>query len=430
MQETLILKRRMGNPDSHTLSRALEAGAYRASKKAFAMTPEEVVALVKDSGLRGRGGAGFPTGLKWTFLPKNRIVAYLCVNADESEPGTFKDRLLLEKDPHLVIEGILIACHAIRCEHAYLYIRGEFCLPYERLRAAVDEAYEAGLLGRSAHGDGLSIDLTIHRGAGAYICGEETALLNSIEGKKGQPRIKPPFPTNVGLFGKPTVINNVETLANLPFILENGVEAYRALGTEKSPGTRLMSVSGHVERPGVYEVVHGIPMRALIEELAGGVRGGRRLKAVIPGGSSTPVLTAEEAYSINVDFESVQSVGSMLGSGGCIVMDETTDMVWALDKLAHFYAHESCGQCTPCREGSGWIAEIVHRIAKGEGTRQDLAKLESLAEQIVGNTICVFSDALAMPVSSHVKKFRAEFEAHLVDRGASAPAAASVRGDA
>ncbi|RPJ42177.1 MAG: NADH oxidoreductase (quinone) subunit F [Candidatus Latescibacterota bacterium] len=410
----------MGNPESHTLRAAEAAGGYLASRKAFAMKPEEVVQIVKDSGLRGRGGAGFPTGLKWTFLPKERGTTYLCVNADESEPGTFKDRLILERDPHLLIEGILIACHAIRCEHAYLYIRGEFCLPYQRLRWATDEAYAAGLLGPNARGAGLSVDLTIHRGAGAYICGEETALLNSIEGKKGQPRIKPPFPTNAGLFGKPTVINNVETIANLPFILEKGVEAYRRVGTEKSPGTRLMSVSGHVERPGVYEVAHGIPMRALIEDLAGGIRGGRRLKALIPGGSSTPVLTAEEAYGVNVDFESVQAAGSMLGSGGCIVMDETTDMVWALDKLTHFYAHESCGQCTPCREGSGWIAEIVHRIAKGEGTVKDLAKLESLAEQIVGNTICVFSDALAMPVTSHVKKFRAEFEARLVDRAAAA----------
>lgn len=420
--ETILLKARMVNPDSHALVSARAAGAYRASAKALAEEPEEIVRLVKDSGLRGRGGAGFPTGLKWTFLPKNRDATYLCVNADESEPGTFKDRLILEKDPHLLIEGIVIACHAIRCAHAYLYIRGEFCLPYERIRAAAAEAYAAGLLGPNAGGSGQPIDLTIHRGAGAYICGEETALLNSIEGKKGQPRMKPPFPTNVGLFGKPTVINNVETLANLPFIVENGPDAYRAIGTEKSPGTRLMSVSGHIEKPGVYEVAHGVPMRGLIEDLAGGVRGGRKLKALIPGGSSTPVLTAEEAYAVNVDFESVQATGSMLGSGGCIVMDETTDMVWALDKLAHFYAHESCGQCTPCREGSGWIAEIVQKIAAGNGTRKDLEKLESLAAQIVGNTICVFSDALAMPVVSHVTKFRAEFEAHLADRASSSAA--------
>ncbi|MFH1680580.1 MAG: NADH-quinone oxidoreductase subunit NuoF [Candidatus Eisenbacteria bacterium] len=422
--ETTLLKARMGNPESHTLAAARAAGGYRASAKALAAAPEEVVAAVKDSGLRGRGGAGFPTGLKWTFLPKNRDVTYLCVNSDESEPGTFKDRLILERDPHLLIEGVVIACHAIRSAHAYLYIRGEFCLPHERIRAAVDEAYASGLLGPDAGGPGRAIDLTIHRGAGAYICGEETALLNSVEGKKGQPRMKPPFPTNAGLFGKPTVINNVETLANLPFILERGPEAYRAIGTEKSPGTRLMSVSGHVERPGVYEVAHGVPMRGLIEDLAGGVRGGRRLKAVIPGGSSTPVLTAEEAYAVNVDFESVQAAGSMLGSGGCIVMDETTDMVWALDKLAHFYAHESCGQCTPCREGAGWIAEIVHKIAAGRGTAGDLEKLESLSSQIVGNTIYVFSDALAMPVVSHLRKFRAEFEARLVDREAGAPASA------
>jgi NADH-quinone oxidoreductase subunit F len=422
IRETIVLKNRMEKEGSHTLDAARDAGAYRFSEKAFAMAPEEVVAVVKDSGLRGRGGAGFPTGLKWTFLPKERSVTYLCVNGDESEPGTFKDRLILEKDPHLLVEGILIACHAIRCERAFVYLRGEFCEPHERLRAAVQDAYAAGFLGDGPRGARHPIHITIHRGAGAYICGEETALLNSIEGKKGQPRSKPPFPTNVGLFGKPTVINNVETLANLPVILEKGAEGYRAFGTEKSPGTRLMSVSGHVERPGVYEVAHGVPMRGLLEDLAGGIRGGRKLKALIPGGSSTPVLTAEEAYSVNVDFESVQAAGSMLGSGGCIVMDETTDIVWALDKLTHFYAHESCGQCTPCREGSGWIAGLVHKIAAGEGTRKDLEKLEDLAGQIVGNTICVFSDALAMPVASHLKKFRAEFEARLVDRAA--PAAA------
>ncbi|MFH1277674.1 MAG: NADH-quinone oxidoreductase subunit NuoF [Candidatus Eisenbacteria bacterium] len=416
VQESIVLKARMGNEASHTLSGARGAGAYLVAPKALALGPDDVVARVKDSGLRGRGGAGFPCGLKWTFLPKEREITYLCVNSDESEPGTFKDRLILEKDPHLLIEGILIACHAIRSAHAYIYIRGEFCGPYRRLQAAVDEAYGAGLLGAHALGPGKPLDVTVHRGAGAYICGEETALLNSIEGKRGQPRIKPPFPTNAGLFGKPTVINNVETIANLPFIIDKGVDAYRAFGTEKSPGTRLMGVSGHVERPGVYEVSHGIPMKGLLEDLAGGIRGGKKLKALIPGGSSTPVLTAEEAYAVNVDFESVQEAGSMLGSGGVIVMDEETDMPWALDKLTHFYAHESCGQCTPCREGSGWVAELVRKIAAGEGTRADLAKLEDLAVRITGNTICVFSDANSMPVVSFVNKFRSEFEAKLKDR--------------
>jgi len=406
--ETKILKARMDREDSHTLDAYKSAGGYGTLRKALAMAPEDVVAVVKDSGLRGRGGAGFPTGLKWTFLPKEREITYLCVNSDESEPGTFKDRLILEKDPHLLIEGILISCHAIRCRHAYLYIRGEFCITYERIRDAVKEAYASGILGGG-------MDITIHRGAGAYICGEETALLNSIEGKKGQPRIKPPFPTNAGLFDKPTVINNVETLANVPFIVENGADAYRAHGTEKSPGTRLISVSGHVERRGVYEVEHGVAFRDFLEGLCGGVRGGKKLKAVIPGGSSTPVLTAEEALRVHLDFESVQEAGSMLGSGAVIVMDETTDMVWALDKLTHFYAHESCGQCTPCREGSGWIAELVHKIALGRGTMTDLEKLESLADQITGNTICVFSDATAMPVKSFVSKFRGEFVAKLKD---------------
>ncbi|MBN1826229.1 MAG: NADH-quinone oxidoreductase subunit NuoF [Candidatus Eisenbacteria bacterium] len=415
--ETRVITARMNDTDSHTLEGARAAGGYDAARKAFAMEPEAVTALVKESGLRGRGGAGFPCGLKWSFLRKERDVTYLCVNADESEPGTFKDRLILERDPHLLIEGILIACRAIRCAHAYLYIRGEFDLPYRRIRDAAAEAYRAGLLGPDAAGSGHPIDLTIHRGAGAYICGEETGLLNSLEGRKGQPRIKPPFPTDAGLFGKPTVINNVETLANLPFILTSGAEAYRAHGTEKSPGTRLFGVSGHVERPGLFELAMGVPMRALIEDLCGGVRGGKRLKAVIPGGSSTPVLTAEEAMAVTLDFESVQEAGSMLGSAGVIVMDETTDMVKALDVLIRFYAHESCGQCTPCREGVIWIARTLHKIAEGRGGRADLEKLEDLAHGITGNTICVFSDAAAMPVLSFLSKFRGEFEARVSGAG-------------
>ena len=383
--------------------------------KALASEPEEVVSLVKESGLRGRGGAGFPCGLKWSFLGKDRETTYLCVNADEGEPGTFKDRLIMEKDPHMLIEGILIACHAIRCEHAFIYIRGEFDLSLRNLQSAVSEARAAGLLGESAAGLGNRIDITIHQGAGAYICGEETALMSSLEGMKGQPKIKPPFPTDKGLFAKPTVVNNVETLSNLPFIVGEGIEAFQANGTKKSAGTKLFGVSGHVERPGLYELPFGSSMKELIEELCGGVRGGRKLKAVIPGGSSTPVLTAAEAYAMNLDFESMQEGGTMLGSGAVIVMDETTDMVKALDTLTRFYAHESCGQCTPCREGSGWVARLVHKIAIGEGTRKDLADLEEIAVQITGNTICVFSDATSMPVLSFVNKFRSEFEARLID---------------
>ncbi len=415
IEETKVLTSRIHKKDSHTLESYREDGGYEAAAMALAMDPDEVTAIVKDSGLRGRGGAGFPTGLKWTFLPKDRDFTYLCVNADESEPGTFKDRVILDLDPHLMIEGTVISCHALKSEHAFIYIRGEFCRPYRRLVAAVQEAYEAGILGDNVLGTGRKLDITIHKGAGAYICGEETALLNSIEGLRGQPRIKPPFPTNHGLFGRSTVINNVETLANVPVILKEGAEVYRSRGTEKSPGTRLFSVSGHVERPGVYELEHGVSFKDMLNDICGGVKGGRALKAVVPGGSSVPVLTAEESMKLQMDFESCQECGTMLGSAGVIVMDETTDMVWALDKLTHFYAHESCGQCTPCREGTGWVAELVHLINQGRAKSADFDKLIDLGTQICGNTICVFSDAVFMPVMSYTTKFRSEFESKLID---------------
>ena len=413
IEEVRLLTARIDKKDSHTLESYRADGGYETAKRALRMEPDEVTGIVKASGLRGRGGAGFPCGLKWTFLPKVREKTYLCVNADESEPGTFKDRVLLEYDPHLLIEGIIISCHALRSDHAFIYIRGEFCRPFTRIRDAVKEAYDAGILGADAMGPGRRLDVTIHRGGGAYICGEETALLNSIEGKKGQPRIKPPFPTNCGLFSQSTVINNVETLANVPIILRIGADEYRKHGTEKSTGTRLIGVSGHVNKPGVYELEHGVRLIDVIEDVCGGMRNGNALKAVIPGGSSVPVLTADEAKDLVLCFDECMAAGTMLGSAGVIVMDETTCMVWALDKLTHFYAHESCGPCTPCREGSGWIAELVSKIESGSGTPADLDKLVNLAGQIVGNTICVFSDAVSMPVTSFTTKFRSEFEAHV-----------------
>ncbi len=413
-----ILTRNYARRDSHRLATYEAGGGYGALRKALARKPEEIVEEVKSSGLRGRGGAGFPTGMKWGFLPKGLDKpVYLCVNADESEPGTFKDREIMERDPHMMIEGTIISSYAIGCRHAYVYIRGEFWAAFVRLRDALDEAYRAGYVGKNVLGSGFDLEITIHRGAGAYICGEETALLESLEGKKGQPRLKPPFPAMVGLFGCPTIVNNVETLAVVPWVVDHGAAAYRAMGTEKSPGTKLFSVSGHVERPGNYEVPLGIPMMELIEKHAGGVRGGKKLKAVIPGGSSTPVLNAEECARATLDYESFASLGTFLGSGGVIVLDEDTCMVWALSIIEDFYAHESCGQCTPCREGTGWVARVLRDLEAGRGTMADIDLLLSLGKNMMGNTICVFSDAAAMPLESFIKKFRGEFEEHVTRGG-------------
>ncbi|MDL1871835.1 NADH-quinone oxidoreductase subunit NuoF [Deltaproteobacteria bacterium PRO3] len=409
-----ILTKNFGLKDSHTLPVYESTGGYGTLKKLFAMQPKDVVEEVKQSGLRGRGGAGFPTGMKWSFVPQdNPKPKYLCVNADESEPGTFKDRYILELDPHRLIEGIIICCFAIRAHTAYIYIRGEFVFPYRRIEAAVQEAYAKGYLGKNIQGSGYDLDVFVHRGAGAYICGEETALMESLEGKRGMPRLKPPFPAVVGLFGCPTVINNVETIAALPYILEQGAAGYRKFGTEKSPGTKLFSVSGHVQRPGNYEVPLGYPLKKLIYEDCGGMRDGKALKAVIPGGSSVPVLTAAEAEEVTLDYEALAAKGSMLGSGGVIVMDETVDMVKALTNLAHFYSHESCGQCSPCREGTGWSHKILKRMLAGEGRPGDLEQLEKNADHMMGKTICVLADALAMPIQSYLKKFRKEFEAYI-----------------
>ncbi|OGQ07483.1 MAG: NADH oxidoreductase (quinone) subunit F [Deltaproteobacteria bacterium RIFCSPLOWO2_12_FULL_40_28] len=420
-KKQLVLTNRVGIPDSHTLAVYQKTGGYsKALSKTFSQTPDGVIEEVKNSGLRGRGGAGFACGMKWSFVPKNTgKPTYLCVNADESEPGTFKDRLLLEKDPHQLIEGIIIACYAINCHTAYIYIRGEFDLSYKRIHKAIEEAYAQGILGKNVLGKNYALNVYIHRGAGAYICGEETALLESIEEGKGQPRIKPPFPAVVGLFGCPTIINNVETLSALPFILSEGATAYKKWGTEKSPGTKLFSVSGHIQKPGVYELPLGYSLKKLIEENCGGMTAGKKLKAVIPGGSSVPILTAKDVETMMLDYESAIAHGSMLGSGGVIVMNEDVDMVWALKNLTRFYAHESCGQCTPCREGTGWVDKILYRMLHEGGTNEDLNLLTDISHNMMGKTICVLADAMAMPVLSYIKKFPDDFRNHFRRTGSS-----------
>ncbi len=414
-----ILSVNFDTENSHTLAAYERNGGYTAFRKALRMQPAEVVEEVKKSGLRGRGGAGFPAGVKWGFIPKDTDrPIYLCVNADESEPGTFKDRYIMDRDPHMLIEGIIITCWAIRSSDCYIYIRGEYDATRKVLQAALDEAYAKGYLGKDVAGSGWRLDVTIHKGAGAYICGEETGLLESLEGKKGYPRIKPPFPAVVGLFQCPTIINNVETIASVPWILENGGEAYAAIGVGKSTGTKLWCVSGHVKRPGVYETPLGIPFRELLEDYCGGMRNpDRPLKAVIPGGSSVPVLTAEEALGVNMDYESLGEKGTMLGSAGCIVMEEGTCMVWALATLTRFYADESCGQCTPCREGTGWVNDIIWRIERGGAKPDEIALVQNLCDNMMGKTICVLADACVMPVRSFFKKFRNEFDAHIENGG-------------
>ncbi len=411
-----ILTADWGKKDSHLLSTYVEGGGYETAREVFGKyKPEEVTAQVKESGLRGRGGAGFPTGVKWGFLPKGLDKpVYLCCNADEGEPGTFKDRYILELSPHALIEGMIIASYAIGCHEAYVYVRGEFMFPIERLQGAVDEAYAAGILGPNVFGStGFALDIIVHSGAGAYVCGEETALIESIEGKKGQPRLKPPFPAVVGLFGCPTIVNNVESLAAVPWILKNGGAAYAKLGTEKSKGTKLFSISGPVNKPGVYEVEMGYPLKKFIDEVAGGMKAGSKLKAVIPGGSSTPILTADEVEKVCLDYESCQAAGTMLGSGAIIVMDDKTDMVDAITTLAHFYAHESCGQCTPCRWGTDWCYKILSRLNKGKGEKGDIETLLHLTSNMMGTTVCPLSDAAAMPIEGFLKKFRPEFEARI-----------------
>lgn len=393
-------------------------GGYRALKRALReMTPEKMIEEVKASGLRGRGGAGFPTGVKWGFVPRESPKPkYVICNADESEPGTFKDRLLIEKDPHAVIEGTILAAYAIQSHTAFIYIRGEFSFGAQVLQRAIDEALQQGYLGRNILGSGYDLDLILHRGAGAYICGEETGLLSSLEGGRGWPKVKPPFPATHGLFGCPTVVNNVETLAAVPWIVDRGAQQYAAMGTEKSKGTKLFSVSGHIRRPGVYEVEMGYPFKRFLEEDCGGVANGRRLKGVIPGGASMPVLRADEVEGVQMDYESMQAAGTLLGSGGVIVMDDSTCMVESAWNIARFFAHESCGQCTPCREGCHWLEKIFWRIEKGEGRQEDLDLILSVSGNIMGNTICPFGDAAAMPAAAFVKKYREEFEEHIAEK--------------
>ncbi|MBN2492460.1 MAG: NADH-quinone oxidoreductase subunit NuoF [Planctomycetes bacterium] len=407
-----------GTADFGALRRYEERGGWAAARRAVTeMTPAEVIGLVKAAGLRGRGGAGFPAGVKWGFVPPpDRVPGprYLVVNADESEPGTFKDQALLETDPHLTLEGAVIAAYAIGAETIYIYIRGEMPAEARILQEAIHEAYGAGHLGAGLYDTATRMDVTVHRGAGAYICGEETALLTSLEGGRGYPRIKPPFPAFSGLFGQPTIINNVETLANVPAIVNRGVAWFRSMGTEQSPGGKIFSLSGHLKRPGNYEAPLGIGLLTLLHDprYGAGPWQERPFKAVIPGGSSVPVLRADE-LDVRMDFESLQAAGTMLGSGGVIAMDESVDMVEVLYNLARFYHHESCGQCTPCREGTGWTARILRRFHENRGREEDLALLLDIADQMMGKTICPLADALAMPVKSHVTKFPDEFRRHM-----------------
>ncbi len=436
---TAALSRRFFVTDGHTLATYEADGGYEGLRRALALDPAAVIDTVKRACLRGRGGAGFATGVKWGFVPKDSSSPrFLVVNADESEPGTFKDRYVLARDPHALIEGAAIAAYAIGAHKIYIYIRGEFALARVRLEAAVREAYEAKILGDSVMGSGHRLDCVVHRGAGAYICGEETALLESLEGKIGRPRLKPPFPAVVGAFGGPTIVNNVETLACVPLIFARGCEWFLAQGSPNNGGPKLVCISGHIARPGVYEVPCGYPLHELIA-LAGGVRKGRALKAVIPGGSSTPVLvpkpcsalaptgTAECDWPLEteapLDFEGVKKAGSMLGSAAVIVLDETACMVRTLSNLARFYAHESCGQCTPCREGTSFTAKILHRVEAGEGTVEDLETLASLAGYMTGTAICPLAEALALPLASYLQKFAGEFSAHVEGRGCPFPVA-------
>jgi NADH-quinone oxidoreductase subunit F len=400
--------------DSMTLEYYLSTGGYKTAEKVLkAMQPEDVITEIKASGLRGRGGAAFPAGMKWSFVPKGDMPKFILCNADEGEPGTFKDRLLLSRMPHRLIEGMIIAAYAINAAKGYIYIRGEFASEINTVEKAISEAYEAGLLGSNLFGTGFNFDLSAYRGAGAYVCGEETALIESLEGKRGTPRLKPPFPANCGIIKSPTVVNNVETLSAVPWIMTKGAKAYSEIGTPKSAGTKLFSISGHVNRPGVYEAELGIPLLKFIDEYAGGIKTGMRLKAVIPGGSSTPILTAEECMDINLDYESLAAKGSMLGSGAIIVMGEGTCIVRSLMVLTRFYAHESCGQCTPCREGTPWLARIVKAIEEGKGSESDLDLLKDICMSIAGNTVCPLGDAAIMPVQSYLAKYREEFMEHI-----------------
>jgi len=411
--ETRVVSKRFGLENSHTLDTYLANDGFKAFRKAREMKPEQIVDEVKASALRGRGGAGFPTGLKWSFVPRTSPKPkYIVINADESEPGTCKDRLLMEYDPHQVIEGILIAGLAIDSHKGYLYIRGEYRYLIDHMDRAIAEAYAKGYLGKNIAGTGFDFDLYTHSGAGAYECGEETALLDSLEGKRGIPRMKPPFPAVAGAWASPTLLNNVETFSAIPGIIRDGGAAFAALGTPKNGGTRLVCISGHVNKPGVYELPLGYPMLKAIYEVAGGIPGGKKLKAVVPGGSSCPLLKADEC-DIPMDYDTLAKVGSMLGSGGMVVLDETTDMVKFALRIMRFYAHESCGWCIPCREGTAWLRKILQRFDDGGGRKEDVPLLGELSKNMLGRTFCALGDAAAMPTISIVDKFPEDFEKRL-----------------
>jgi NADH-quinone oxidoreductase subunit F len=436
---TKLVTARFGDEKARTLAGYEATGGYSVLRKALAMTPDQITNEVKASNLRGRGGAGFATGVKWGFVPKDAKDVHLVCNCDESEPGTCKDRLLVYWDPHLLIEGMIIAAHALRAKHNYIYIRGEMMREYAVLQAAVREAYSRGYLGENILGTGITCHLTVHRGAGAYICGEETALLNSLEGLRGQPRLKPPFPAVKGLFGNPTIVNNVETLMNVPFIVDKGGQWFNDLGVGRSGGTRIVCVSGHVNKPGVFELPMGITFNQIINDVCGGVWKGRKAKAVIPGGVSMPPLDGDE-LDVPCEFDALQTderikpvmvrpgqqfdlgggrmLRTMAGSGGIVVMDDHTDIPKALWRILKFFAHESCGQCTPCREGTGWLEKVARRVGNGEGKEGDIDLMASIAHGIAGNTICALGDAAAWPTLGFLTKFRADFEAAIKRRAA------------
>jgi len=410
-----ILMRWLDIPNLRDIDVYLANEGYQGARKAFFdMTPAQIIDEVKNSNLRGRGGAAFPTGVKWSFIPKDSPKpVYVCCNADESEPGTFANRYQLENDPHGIIEGILIACRAVSAHTCYVYLRGEFGLQKEIFDAALVQARAKGYVGSDVMGSGFGVEIYTHRGAGAYICGEETGLLESLEGKRAYPRNRPPFPAISGAFGCPTVVNNVETLSNVPWIIKRGAKWYSSIGPEKSPGIKLFCLSGHIKKPGLYELPMGFPLKDLIYDIGGGIYNDRVLKGVIPGGSSFPVFTAQEAVKVNMDFESVRAAGSLMGTAGVMVMNEDTCMVNALRTIAHFYHHESCGQCTPCREGTGWIEKLLVDLEAGRGNMADLDRLISIATNMEGNTICVLADSLSMPVKSFVPKYKDEFIEHV-----------------
>jgi NADH-quinone oxidoreductase subunit F len=414
-RETTVLSKYFGDREAATLDGWKKRGGYTALKKALDMTPGDIVNVVKDSGLRGRGGAGFPTGIKWSFMkPGDGKPHYLCCNADESEPGTFKDREIMRWTPHALIEGCAVGAYAIGAETCYIYIRGEFTEPIVKVEAALKECYAAGILGKNAMGTGKTVNVYVHRGAGAYICGEETAMMNSIEGRRGNPRIKPPFPAVSGVFAQPTTINNVETLAAVPHILNNGADWYKQwmrADNPKSIGTKLYSVCGNIQRPGNYEVPMGFPFKDFLYDLCGGPLPGRKFRAIIPGGISVPIQTLDEAEASLMDYEGFVAQGTMLGSGGVIVIDDAQNLVKQIARAARFFAHESCAQCTQCREGTAWTTKILERIVAGDGTTEDLDTLLEIADNMTGKTICVLSDSCATPVVSGLKKFRGDFEA-------------------